>query len=323
MSQKQLEATALLCQILERSKPQVVGSLFADATLVDALGELKRERLLTIGGPLEWITCPECGVEQARVVRTLAHDKILLLCGGDCGEFSAPGLLAQTFKVSLSKVLNYLDLALGISGIDRKEIDPNKIWQLGLAESSRSNARTWFFARTLSDHAVARRLADQIRIDKSNKSVCIITSTTLPLPAPSPLEGLELVYLAHGARLSQSKFEMLANRVMSASAPVSAPRPAQGTTLRHVAVDACVYIDAKEYKLEPRQQKLLVALIHDFDHRMTVTQLKSACGSKAAQFSPSKVFERNPEVYENFVRYDSFDDIYVLLIPPDDQDWLT
>jgi len=323
MSQTQLEATALLCQILERTRPQVAGSLFADAALADALGELKRERLLTIGTPLQWISCPECGVEQARVVRTLARNKILLLCSGDCGEFNAPELLAQVFRVSLSKVLNFLDTALELNGLDRKEIEPGKIWRLGLSESSRANARTWYFARTLTEHSVARRLADQIRIDKSSKSACIITSTTLPLPAPSPLEGLELVYLAHGARLSQSKFEMLANRVMSASAPVSAPRPAQGTTLRHVAVDACVYIDAKEYKLEPRQQKLLVALIHDFDHRMTVTQLKTACGSRAAQFSPSKVFERNPEVYEKFVKYDSFDDIYVLQIPPDDQDWLT
>lgn len=323
MSQTQLEATALLCQILERTRPQVAGSLFADAALADALGELKRERLLTIGTPLQWVSCPECGAEQARVVRTLAHNKILLLCSGDCGEFNAPELLSQVFKVSLSKVLNFLDAALGLNGLDRKEIDPGKIWRLGLSESSRANARTWYFARTLTEHSVARRLADQIRIDKSSKSACIITSTTLPLPAPSPLEGLELVYLAHGARLSQSKFEMLANRVMSASAPVSAPRPAQCTTLRHVAVDGCVYIDAKEYKLEPRQQKLLVALIHDFDHRMTVTQLKTACGSRAAQFSPSKVFERNSEVYENFVKYDSFDDIYVLQIPPDDQDWLT
>jgi len=323
MSQTQLEATALLCQILERTRPQVAGSLFADATRTGGLSELKRERLLTIGIPLEWITCPECGVEQARVVRTLAHDKILLLCGGDCGELSAPALLAQTFKVSMSKVINYLDLALGLSGIDCKEIDPGKIWRLGLSESSRANARTWYFARTLTEHSVARRLADQIRIDQSSQSACIITSSTLPLPAPSPLDGLELVYLAHIARLSQSKFEMLANRVMSASHPVSPLAPPQGTTLRHLADDGCVFINDKEFRLEPQQKKLLLALIHDFDHRMTVTQLKTACGSKAVQFSPSKVFERNPEVYQKFIKRDSFDDIYVLQIAPDDQDWLT
>lgn len=323
MSQALLEATALLCQILERTKPQVVGSLFADAALTDALAELKRERLLTIGSPLQWISCPECGVEQARVVRTLAKNKILLLCSGDCGEFNAPELLAQVFQVSLSKVLNYLDAAIGLSGLDRKEIDPGKIWRLGLSESSRANARTWYFARTLTEHSVAKRLADQIRIDKSSKTAYIITSSPLPLPDPSPLDGLELVYLAQGARLSQSKFEMLTQRVMSASESVLPFVPPQGTTLRHVADNGCVYIDAKEYKLEPRQQKLLMALIRDFDHRMSVTDLKLACGSKAAQFSPSKVFERNPEVYENFVKYDSFDDIYVLQIPPDDQDWLT
>ena len=51
-------------------------------------------------------------------------------------------------------------------------------------------------------------------------------------------------------------------------------------------------------------------------------QLKTACGSQAQRFSPSKEFDRNPLVYKTFIRYLRDDERYALIIPDGDRTWL-
>jgi hypothetical protein len=103
MSQSQVDATALLCRLLERDKPEINGqALVTDHA--DAATHLLRERLLVLGRTLDWVTCPECGIETARVVRELSPDRIALRCP-DCAEAQAPRRLRETHKVALQRVI--------------------------------------------------------------------------------------------------------------------------------------------------------------------------------------------------------------------------
>jgi hypothetical protein len=82
-------------------------------------------------------------------------------------------------------------------------------------------------------------------------------------------------------------------------------------------------VDGVDYALEPRQKDLLLALMDDFDREMDRDALRTACRSQADPFSPSKVFERIPVVYKQFIKYQSGDGVYALQIPEEDHDWLT
>jgi len=99
MSQTQIEATALLCRMLESAAKEISGLLLSDPGNQDALAQLRREHLVVFGERLNWLQCPECRDDMARVVRELPGDKVLLLCGGDCEDFEAPRSVCQTSVV--------------------------------------------------------------------------------------------------------------------------------------------------------------------------------------------------------------------------------
>ena len=63
MSTGQINATQLLCRLLEQSKPEVNGAALLGGDLGPGGTDLIRERLLVIGAPLTYVTCPECGEE--------------------------------------------------------------------------------------------------------------------------------------------------------------------------------------------------------------------------------------------------------------------
>src|SRR6218665_1713275 len=101
MSQTQVDATALLCRLLERDKPEINGqALVTDHP--DAATHLLREPLLVLGQTLAWGTCPECGIETARVVRELSPDTIALRCPA-CADVETPRRLRETPKVALQR----------------------------------------------------------------------------------------------------------------------------------------------------------------------------------------------------------------------------
>jgi hypothetical protein len=145
MSQAQVNATALLCRLLERDKPEINGqALVTDHP--DAATHLLRERLLVLGRTLDWVTCPECGIETARVMRELSPDRIALRCP-DCAEAQAPRRLRETHKVALQRVIAALLNGLGLSANGLKPIDHELTWRLGTTEPTRGKALTWYFAR--------------------------------------------------------------------------------------------------------------------------------------------------------------------------------
>lgn len=321
MSTAQINATHLLCRLLEQTKPEVNGAALLGGDLGDGGQALLRERLLVIGASLSYVTCPECGVEMARVVREVGGGKILLYCD-ECGDIKAGRALGQTYKVSLSRVVDQLIHGLGMLPSSVKEIQSETIWRLGVHAPKRGRAVTWYFARHLKNHAIAKRLADQIRQDKASLSAKVLTSSELPLPDGSPLVDFDVTNLSAIGRISQSKFEFFAERI-STPASTSAHDTSVGTTLRYVAKEGIARVDGVDYKLAPRQKAILLALLTDYDHSMDLDSLRTACRSQADTFSPSKAFELNPEVYKAFITYQPYEEVYVLQLPHEDRDWLT
>lgn len=320
MSTAQINATQLLCRLLEQSRPEVNGA----ALLGDNLGPggtgLIRERLLVIGAPLTYVTCPECGIETARVVRDVGRDQILLYCD-ECGDVEAGRELQQTYRVSLSTVVRYLMIGLGVLPSGVKKIQPEISWRLGLHEPKRGKPVIWYFARNLKNHAVAKRVADQIRQDKASLSAKILTSSELPLAEGSPLAGYDLVNLWSAGRLSQNRFLFFDERATQAAA-VPSDEVLPTTSLLFVREKGWAFIDGVKFVLEGMQQKILLCLIDAHAHRLEGNEIGARCESASFPFKPVKYFGRNKEVYSAFIKWDAGDKVYELVIPPEDSDWL-
>lgn len=320
MSDSQIQATSLFCRLLEQAKPEINGQALCDGENAIAATHLLRERVLVLGKPLEWVTCPECRIETARVARELAPGRIALHCPA-CGDVSASRRLREIHQVALQKFVTSLLNGLGLSANGMKPIGHHQSWRLGTTEASRDKPVTWYFARQLHRPDVAARLREQIALEKTVQSCVILTSSEVPLPAGSALTGFDVRPLVTVGRVGQSRFEFFTDRQAAPRAQVLADA-LPGTTLRYVKAAGKAYIDGATYVLEPRQQSILVALIDDLDHEMARNALKTACGSQAQRFSPSKVFERNAFVYQTFIRYQAGDERYALIIPEEDRDWM-
>ncbi len=318
MSEKLVNATGVLCRLLEQSKPTINGAALLGGEFGEGGHELVRERLLVLGPALSYVTCPDCGIEMARVVRSVGVDQVLLYCD-ECGEVDADRALLQTYTVSLSRFIDRMVSSLELTPSNRKAIDNDISWRLGVQEHKRGKAQTWYFARHLNDHTVARHLLDQIRSDNAAQSAKIITSTDVPLPDGSPLVGYDIKNLAAIARMSQNVFLFFDDRAeVTVAQPEEEPAPV--TSLRHVRHKGWAYVDGEKYELEGMQQKILLALMDAHAHRLEGKVIADRCGSDAFPFQPAKYFGRNNEVYKAFVRYVPGDKVYELIIHPEDAD---
>ncbi len=317
MSTAQINATHLLCRLLEQSKPEVNGAALLNGDLGPGGTELIRERLLVIGSPLSYVTCPECRIESARVVRDIGQDQILLYCD-ECGEVEAKRALRQTYKVSLAAAIDRLSIGLGTLPSAKKEVQPELIWRLGITEPVRAKPLTWYFARHLHDHNVAQRLLAQIRQDKASRTAKVLTSTAAPLPDGSPLIDFDVANLAAIARLSQSRFVFFHDRAETPPAMPGEPVRLH-TSLTEVRTRSIAYVDGEAFHLEPMQANILIALMDDYDHRMEANELREKCRSDADPFQPIKFFGRNLIVYKAFIRYSKSDKEYELIIPEGDR----
>ena len=318
MSGKLVNATGVLCRLLEQSKPTINGAALLGGEFGEGGHELVRERLLVLGPALSYVTCPDCGIEVARVVRSVGVDQVLLYCD-ECGEVDADRALLQTYTVSLSRFIDRMVSSLELTPSNRKAIDNDISWRLGVQEHKRGKAQTWYFARHLNDHTVARHLLDQIRSDNAAQSAKIITSTDVPLPDGSPLVGYDIKNLAAIARMSQNVFLFFDDRAeVTVAQPEEEPAPV--TSLRHVRHNGWAYVDGVKYELEGMQQKILLALMDAHAHRLEGKVIADRCGSDAFPFQPAKYFGRNNEVYKAFVRYVPGDKVYELIIHPEDAD---
>ena len=311
MSQAQINSTQVLCRLLELDKPQISGQALHEHSK-DGAQHLIRERMLVHGPSSQWINCPECGVELARVVRDVSVDDVLLQCP-ECNDVTAPKHYCHNHKVSLSKLVSNLATGLNLNNLGCKVIDHEQIWRLGVLQSGRSKPTTWYFARQLHKPSVAGRLREQIHLEKTAESSVVLTSSDLPLPKESPLFGFEVLNLGMAARISQSRFEFFDVNASSATQIMVDAKP--DTTLKYVESDSCVWIDGVKHMLEPRQRLILLALMNDLDYEMDKAALQRSCKSQSQSFSPSKEFERNKAVYERFIHYLRDDMRYQLQVP--------
>ena len=317
MSGAQVHAMGLLCLLLEQAKPQANGAALLEGELGLGGHELVRERLLAVGASLSYVTCPDCRIELARVVRPLSVDQVVLYCD-ECGEVDASNEISKTYTVSLSKLVDRLAGSLELPPSARKTIDADLTWRLGVQEHKRGKAQTWYFARHLNDHRVAHRLREQIRADQAAQSARIITSSDVPLPEGSPLAGFDVRNLAGIARLSQGRFLFFDDRVEGvASHPPEHAEPV--TSLRRLRDQGWAYVEGVKYVLEPMQQKMLLVLMDAHAHRLEANELGERCGSDAFPFKPVKQFDRNKVVYKAFVKYVKADKCYELIVHPEDE----
>jgi len=211
-----------------------------------------------------------------------------------------------------------------MKAIDKDGIQDERAWQLwrlGTSTAKRGKGVTWYFARHLHWTEVALRLHEQIAADQSLQSCVILTSSEVPLPRTSPLSGFEVRSLLTVGQIEAHSFTFFPDR-HPAPGVQCLEEAAPGTSLRYVKPKGLVYIDGEEIKLEPRERKLLIALIDDLDHEMDNAGLRDKVGSVAEKFSPSKVFDRKPLVYRTFIRFLREDGRYQLQIPPEDRSWL-
>ncbi len=320
MSLAQMNATALLCQLLEMNQSQINGAAMVGPEHDQAGRELLHERLLGIGSSLAYVTCPECGVELARVVRQTGRDQIMLHCD-ECQEVTAGIALQQTYKVHLSKLIDRLADSLDLPPVSRKVINADKAWRLGVAETTRANAVTWYFARHLHTPVVAKHVFEQVRADHALRSAKILTSSEVPLPEGSPLRDFTVLNLSATARLAHSRFVFFTDRADTPPA-ATASEPAPTNSLIYLRSLSVAYVEGQSYALEPMQVKILVALLDNHDHRMEPAALREACASDADPFQPVKFFGRRKKVYETFIRYAAGDKEYELILPDEDKSWV-
>ena len=311
MSQAQITSTQVLCRLLEMDKPQITGQALHDHAKEGAQ-HLIRERMLVHGPSSQWINCPECGVELARVVRGVSVDDVLLQCP-ECDDVTAPKHFSHNHKVSFPKLVSNLATGLNLNNVGCKVIDHEQIWRLGVLQSGRSKPVTWYFARQLYKPSVAGRLREQIHLEKTAESSVVLTSSDLPLPSESPIFGFDVRNLGLSARISQSRFEFFDGNSSSAAQIMDEAMP--DTTLKYVDSGSYAWVDGERYLLEPRQRLILLALMHDLDHEMDKESLRIKCHSQSESFSPSKEFERNKVVYQRFIRYLRDDMRYQLQVP--------
>ncbi len=323
MSQAQVDATVLLCRLLERDKPEINGQALFDGD-PQAADHLLRERLLVVGRPLDWVTCPDCRVEIARVVRDVSADRIALRCP-ECEDIDASRRLRETYTAVPARAVAALLSGLGMTAGGTKVIEPDRVWRLGTTEPTRGKPLAWYFARQLGRPEIGARLREQIQLERTTGSCVVLTTSELPLPIGSPMVGFDVRMLSSAARISQSRFEFFVDRQVAPGAQQAGeaePQLTAQTTLRYVRSLGKAFIEGTEYPLEPRQRAMLLALINDLDHEMGKDALKATSGSQAQVFSPSKDFRRNPIVYKTFIRYLRDDERYALIIPDEDRDWL-
>jgi len=321
MSQSQIDATGLFCQLLEKDKPEIDGQTLRSGANKDAADHILRERLLVLGKSKDWVTCPECEIELAQVLREIGVEKVALRCP-ECQDISGPKFLTDTHKVSFPKFVRSLLVGLDLTLDGQYVIRDDQIWRLGTTQLGREKVKTWYFARQLHRPEVGVRLKEQISLDKTSTSCTVLTSSDLPLPDGSPLTGYDVRSLITLGRITQSKFDFFADR-LEATGPQVLEESQPGTTLRYVKSKAFAYVDGADFALSASQKKILIALMDTRDHELDKDALKVACGSQAERFSPIKMFESNKVVYETFLQHLADDQVYALKISQEDAHWLT
>lgn len=312
-----LQAIDLLTRWVEMHTTGLAGTLIDAPANAAAVRLLRSEGLLTELKPAASVNCRDCCEDQAKVREQLSALSYRGFCD-TCGAVELPASDVQRYWVNISRFVSYIANGLGLTGRPQEVID-HHAWLLGRT-ASKGKTHAWYFGCRLDHADVADRLRASIDLAKAAHAGTVLTTTALHRLQRTPLRDLDLVPFDSVALLGSMRFEM--NReILDAVAPQRVHEAQPATTLRYVA-EGKVFIDRQAYPLEPRQQKILAALIAHPDHEMSLGELRADVENQAQHFSPRREFGRNKVVYQQFIRYLAGDKVYQLIIPEADVGWL-
>lgn len=312
MSSK-LRAIELLSQWIEMGSSGLAGTTVDAKENTAAVRLIRRELLLNDPYIAKSVNCPECCDDHAKVRGKLSLATYRGFCDS-CGSVELPTAYVERYLVNLSRVVGYIGTGLGLKGRPQ-EIVPQQVWLLGKT-AAKGKIHFWYFGCRLDEENVADQLRTSIEKAKASNSSTVITTSRADKLQRTPIRDLVLAPLDAVALLGAFRFEFDQDK-LDPIAPEIIEDTNPGTTLRYVD-DGLVFVDDVRFDLEPRQQKILQALIAHPDHEVSLQGLRNAAGTQSQSFSPAREFGRNKVAYKKFIEYLVDDKVYHLIVPEGD-----
>jgi len=117
MSTAQIEATALMCRLLDFPEQQINGKAVFEGEWSSAANTLMEAGLLAKDDDLPSATCYDCWIELARVVDdppksyAVREDQVLQMCP-ECGPIVAPAYVRRMYRLALPRLITKLLVGL-------------------------------------------------------------------------------------------------------------------------------------------------------------------------------------------------------------------
>ena len=311
MSRQRLAATRLLMQLLEAEGDLV--SLPSGGEYRDEIDLLILERLIRAAVRREWLRCPECHEQEARVQTEIPGNRFKGFCTG-CGSIEIPAAAVLRFSIQWHELIAHLCAGLNVGAAERKVVLPKQAWYLGTTFSG-AKQRAWYFARMIDRSEIAKVIREQIHADRCDAIATVVTSANTDQLQETRLRDIEVVRLDAVALLGTGRFDFNPVRMPH---PVDVPEEADedlpDTTFRFVRGKGYARVNGENIPLSPQEKAILIAFFDQPEHELSKRQMQDACESKAENFKPNQALKRIPQVLA-MVHYLQVEKLYRLDIP--------
>lgn len=311
MSRQRLAATRLLMQMLEAEGDLV--SLPSGGECRDEIDLLILERLIRAAVRREWLRCPECHEQEARVQTEMPGNRFKGFCTG-CGAIEIPAAAVLRFSIQWHELVAHLCAGLNVGAAERKVVQPKHAWYLGTTFSG-AKQRAWYFARMIDRPENAKTLREKIHADRCDAIATVVTSSNIDQLQETRLRDIEVVRLDTVALLGTDRFDFN---------PVRMPHPVEvleeadedlpDTTFRFVRGKGYARVNGENISLSPQEKAILIAFFDQPEHELSKRQMQDACDSKSQNFKPNQALKRIPHVAA-MVHYQPVEKLYRLDIP--------
>ena len=311
MSRQRLAATRLLMQLLEAEGDLL--SLPSGGEYREELDLLILERLIRSAVRREWLRCPECHEQEARVQTEMPGNRFKGFCTG-CGSIEIQAAAVLRFSIQWHELLAHLCAGLNVGAAERKVVLPKHAWYLGTTFSG-TRQRAWYFARMIDRAENAKTLREKIHADRCDAIATVVTSSNIDQLQETRLRDIEVVRLDTVALLGTDRFDFNPVRMPH---PVEVPEEAEedlpDTTFRFVRSKKYARVEGENISLSNQEQAILIAFFDQPEHELSKRQIQDASGSQAQNFKPNQALKRIPQVAA-MVHYQQVEKLYRLDIP--------
>ena len=311
MSRQRLAATRLLMQLLEAEGDLV--SLPSGGEYRDEIDLLILERLIRAAVRREWLRCPECHEQEARVQTEMPGNRFKGFCT-NCGAIEIPAAAVLRFSIQWHELIAHLCAGLNVGAAERKVVLPKQAWYLGTTFSG-AKQRAWYFARMIDRSEIAKVIREQIHADRCDAIATVVTSANTDQLQETRLRDIEVVRLDAVALLGTGRFDFNPVRMPH---PVDVPEEADedlpDTTFRFVRGKGYARVNGENIPLSPQEKAILIAFFDQPEHELNKRELQDASGSQAQNFKPNQALKRIPQVAA-LVHYLQVERLYWLDIP--------